>query len=147
MADLESRLRGAGVRVTPQRLAVMAVLDRAGQEGAHLLATEVTERSREILGRVSPQTVYDCLDALVDAGLARRVALPGVPVRFESLSTGEHEHLACSRCERLVNIVGTAAPAPDPDVVGRHGFTVAHTDVVHVGLCDRCQHDRRREQS
>lgn len=144
MADLESRLRAAGVRVTPQRLAVLSVLDRAGQEDAHLLAVEVTERSREILGRVSPQTVYDCLDALVEAGLARRVALPGVPVRFESLSTGEHEHLACSRCERLVNIVGTAAPSPAPDVVGRHAFTVAHTDVVHVGLCHRCRHDRDR---
>lgn len=142
MSAPESRLRDAGVRVTPHRLAVMAVLDRAGREGAHLLAVEVTERSREILGRVSPQTVYDCLDALVEAGLARRVALPGVPVRFESLSTGEHEHLACSRCERLVNIVGTAAPAPDPDVTARHGFIVAHTDVVHVGLCHRCQRHR-----
>lgn len=150
MADPESRLRGAGLRVTPQRLAVLAVLDRAGRENAHLLVAEVIERSREILGRVSPQTVYACLEALVEGGLARRVALPGSAARFESWTGAGHEHLACRRCARLVNVVAMEpadtgerpahGPAPSDE---RRGFRIDYTDVMHVGLCERCRGPRR----
>ncbi|HWJ09461.1 MAG TPA: Fur family transcriptional regulator [Nocardioides sp.] len=140
MATGEARLRAVGVRVTPQRLAVLAVLDRARREGAHLLATEVTERSREILGRVSTQTVYDCLDALVSAGLVRRVALPDGPVRFESSSGPDHHHLVCSRCGRIRNVPGAPA-APNPELVERCGFDVGYAETVHVGLCRTCRED------
>lgn len=138
MTGAESRLRAAGVRITPQRLAVMAVLDRARGEGAHLLATEVAERSREILGRVATQTVYDCLDALVAAGLVRRVALPEGPVRFESTSGPDHHHLVCAECGRIVNLPGTQ-PAAHPELVARFGFDVGYAEAVHVGRCRDCR--------
>lgn len=138
MTEAESRLRSAGVRVTPQRLAVLAVLDRARAEGAHLLATEVAERSREILGRVATQTVYDCLDALVAAGLVRRVALPEGPVRFESTSGPDHHHLFCAACGRIINLPG-AQPSAHPDLVERSGFAVGYGEAVHVGRCRDCR--------
>ncbi len=77
--DPEVLLRSCGLRVTQPRLAVAAVLERARVEEAHLTVAEVVERSREILGRVSPQTVYDCLDAMTACGAVRRVDLPGSP--------------------------------------------------------------------
>ncbi len=138
MTGAEARLRGAGVRVTPQRLAVMAVLERARAEGAHLLATEVADRSREILGRVATQTVYDCLDALVAAGLVRRVALPEGPVRFESTSGPDHHHLFCTGCGRIMNLPGPQ-PSAHPDLVERSGFDVGYAETVHVGRCRVCR--------
>ncbi len=138
MGDGESRLRAAHLRVTSQRLAVMAVLDRAREEGAHLDATEVAGRSREILGRVSTQTVYDCLDALTAAGLVRRVALPEGPVRFEAATGAAHDHLVCRACGRIVNLPAVSGAAP-PELVERTGFEVGYAETVHVGLCRACR--------
>lgn len=146
MTDPETRLRDAGLRVTPQRLAVGAVLDRARSEGAHLVAGEVAARSREILGRVSPQTVYACLDALTAAGLVRRVSLPEGPVRFEAATGPDHHHLVCSRCDRIVNVPGPAPRAPQ-ELVERTGFEVGYAETVHVGLCRQCRADNRPERS
>lgn len=141
MTRAEVRLRAAGIRVTDQRLAVLTVLDRARREGAHLLATEVTERSREILGQVSPQTVYDCLDALAAAHLVRRVALPEGPVRFESTAGPDHHHLVCSSCGQILNVPGTP-PSAHRDLVERSGFDVRYAETVHVGLCRDCRGPR-----
>lgn len=146
MTGAEARLRAAKVRVTPQRLAVMAVLDRARAEGAHLLATEVADRSREILGRVATQTVYDCLDALVAAGLVRRVALPEGPVRFESTSGPDHNHLVCTGCGRIVNLPGPQ-PSPHPHLVERSGFDVGYAEAIHVGHCRDCRQRPGRSSS
>lgn len=145
MGDVEARLRDAGVRVTPQRLAVTAVLDRARRGGEHLLVTEIVERCREVLTHVSPQTVYDCVEALTNAGIARRVGLPGSPARYESTLGGDHDHLVCVRCGRLVNVPVGAEGADGTDradLADRRGFAVLRTDVVHAGLCANCRdHD------
>lgn len=138
MATGEARLRAAGVRVTPQRLAVLAVLDRACREGAHLLATEVADRCAEILGQVAIQTVYDCLDALVAAGLVRRVPLPEGPARFESSSAPAHHHLVCNSCGDVVGVPGATTPTP-PEAATRRGFDVSYAETVHVGRCRRCR--------
>lgn len=138
MGDPEARLRAVRLRVTAQRLAVMAVLDRARAEGAHLLALEVAERSREILGRVSTQTVYDCLDALTAAGLVRRVALPEGPVRYEAATGPAHDHLVCRACGHIVNLPVASGPPPDA-LAERSGFEIGYVETVHVGLCRTCR--------
>jgi Fe2+ or Zn2+ uptake regulation protein len=135
--DPEVLLRSCGLRVTQPRLAVAAVLERARVEEAHLTVAEVVERSREILGRVSPQTVYDCLDAMTACGAVRRVDLPGSPARFET-RVDDHHHLVCQQCGAVHN-VDCATPdarclCPDvgPDA------TIHRTEVVYWGLCIDC---------
>ncbi len=73
-------LRAAGLRLTASRLAVLAAVREVG----HLTVEEIAVLSRQRLGAVSTQTVYDVLDALVGAGLVRRIEPAGSPVRFES---------------------------------------------------------------
>ncbi|MDZ5621415.1 Fur family transcriptional regulator [Nocardioides bizhenqiangii] len=126
------------MRVTQPRLAVAAVLERARAEEEHLTVAEVVERSREIVGRLSPQTVYDCLLAMTAAGAVRRVDLPGSPARFESRVGDGHHHHVCQRCGTVHN-VACAVPAPDclePDVPP--GTTIDNTEVVYWGVCADC---------
>ncbi len=123
--------------MTQPRLAVAAVLERARAGEEHLTVAEVVERSREILGRLSPQTVYDCLDAMTAAGAVRRVDLPGSPARFET-RVDDHHHLVCQRCGAVHNVVCATPDArclcPDvgPDA------TIHKTEVVYWGLCRDC---------
>ncbi|WP_435769741.1 Fur family transcriptional regulator [Nocardioides sp. SYSU DS0651] len=138
MPDTEQRLRAAGLRVTQPRLAVLAVLDRAGAEGAHLRVAELAMRVREILGKVSTQAVYDCLEALTAAGVVRRVELPGSAALFETRVGDNHHHLVCRSCGRVVDVDCAPASAPCLHPSDPHGFAVAEAEVVFWGECAAC---------
>jgi Fur family ferric uptake transcriptional regulator len=125
------------MRVTQPRLAVAAVLERARTEEEHLTVAEVVERSREIVDRLSPQTVYDCLLAMTDAGAVRRLDLPGSPARFEARVGDGHHHHVCQRCGTVHNITcAGAADCLEPDVPP--GTTIDLTEVVYWGTCADC---------
>ncbi|MEZ0579541.1 Fur family transcriptional regulator [Nocardioides sp. MH1] len=137
LGALEARLRRAGLRVTQPRLGVLLVLERARSDQAHLSVAETVERTREIVAGLSPQTVYRCLDALVSAGLARRVDLPGAPARFET-GGDHHDHLVCDRCGSITNVARTEPAGERLEVAERHRFQVLQTEVVFHGLCAAC---------
>jgi Fur family transcriptional regulator, stress-responsive regulator len=131
-------LRSYGLRVTQPRLAVAAVLARARNEEEHLTVAEVVERCREIHAKVSPQTVYDCLEVMTAAGAVRRVDLPGSPARFEARVGDGHHHHVCQRCGAVHNIA-VARPGPHdvaPDVPT--GTRIDRTEVVYWGTCADC---------
>jgi len=136
--DVEVLLRAHGLRVTRPRLAVAAVLEHARTEEEHLTVAEVVERCREILVSVSPQTVYDCLLAMTDAGLVRRVDLPGSPGRFETRAGDGHDHHVCRECGAVRNIPRTIPGNHRPGIDMPPGTTIDRTEVVHWGVCARC---------
>ena len=67
------RLRAAGQRVTPQRLLVADALATAGRQ---LTAQELWQRVRRRSPRIGRATVFRTVEALVGAGVARRLELP-----------------------------------------------------------------------
>jgi Fur family transcriptional regulator, stress-responsive regulator len=136
--ERESRLRAAGLRVTRPRVAVLEALDEARTGGEHLLVAEVVEVTRSLLGSVSTQAVYDCLDALDRAGVVRRVEPAGSAARYEARVGDNHHHLSCRSCGRIVDVdcvVGDAACLQPSD---DHGFRVDEAEVVFWGLCPAC---------
>ena len=132
--DFGSVLRGSGLQVTAQRLAVF----RAVSDTPHITADGVTEAVRSELGTISRQSVYDALGVLVDKGIIRRIQPAGSPARYEGRVGDNHHHLICRSCERLVDIdfaVGEMTCLhPDDD----HGFTLDEAEVIYWGTCPAC---------
>ena len=71
-------LRGVGLRVTQQRLAVLDALARHPHAGTDVLIAAV-RKARP----VSHQAVYDVLHTLADQGLVRRIQPAGSVARYE----------------------------------------------------------------
>lgn len=134
----EQRLRDAGLRVTRPRVAVLAVLDDAQQAGRHLPVADIVTEARTRIGEVSTQAVYDCLDALVGAGLVRRVETAGSPGRFEARVGDNHHHLVCRSCGHTVDVDCAPGAAPCLAPSDAHGFAVDEAEVVFWGLCPAC---------
>jgi Fur family ferric uptake transcriptional regulator len=67
--DFELRLRGANLRVTRPRLAVLAAVHAHPHADTHSIIAAV----RSELPAVSHQAVYDVLRALTAVGLVRRI--------------------------------------------------------------------------
>ncbi|WP_410793201.1 Fur family transcriptional regulator [Kribbella sp. C-35] len=130
IADPAAALRASSLRVTKQRLAVVGALRRA----PHSDLDSVRDAVRADIGSISTQAIYDLLAALVRAGLVRRLALGGWPVRFE-LCEPNHHHVACRSCGAVADVeaVPTLRPARG------HGYRIDQTEVTHWGSCPSCR--------
>src|SRR6187549_1360703 len=78
-ADLTAALKQAGLRLTPQRLAIVQCL--AGDE-THPTAQEIHDRLQVRFPGIAVATVYNTLSALTRIGVCRQLDMEG-PARFE----------------------------------------------------------------
>ncbi|KUN16712.1 Fur family transcriptional regulator [Streptomyces antibioticus] len=127
-------LRGAGLRVTAARVALLETV-RAGD---HLGVEMIAEGVRDRVGHISLQAVYDALHALTSAGLVRRIEPPGSPARFEGRVGDNHHHLVCRSCGVVVDVDCAVGHAPCLTAQDDRGFTVDEAEVIYWGLCPAC---------
>lgn len=132
------RLRGAGLRVTSSRLAVLEVIHNAATDQRHLSASQVATQVRDRLGAVSTQAIYDCLDALTGAGLLRRIEPAGHPARYESRVGDNHHHVVCRHCGAVADIDCYPAHAPCLLPPNNAGFEIDEAEITFWGKCPNC---------
>lgn len=140
---LSKRLRSAGLRVTAPRLAVLTAIQG---EGRHRDALEIAGVARKRLGTLSVQAIYDNLDVLVEAGLARRIQLSGQPARYEARVGDNHHHIVCRRCGETADVDCAVGAAPCLEPSANHGFVVEEAEVVFWGVCPQCQSKTHTEK-
>ena len=133
-SDLEGMLRGASLRVTRPRIAVLAAV----HEHANADTTAIISAVRKDLRDVSHQAVYDTLRALTTAGLTRRIELPGSVARYESRVGDNHHHLVCRSCGEIIDIDCAVGTAPCLTAADHHGYDLDEAEVVYWGLCPEC---------
>ncbi len=136
MEEIEDRLRAAGLRATAPRVAVLRALEAAHD---HPRIDQLVERVRASGVPISVQASYDVCEALGRAGLARRIALAGGPVRFESRTGDNHHHMVCRSCGLTVDVDCAVGEAPCLDPADLHGFRLGEAEVTYWGECPDCQ--------
>ncbi|MCR3719507.1 Fur family transcriptional regulator, ferric uptake regulator [Prauserella flava] len=132
--DLEQLLRGASLRVTRPRVAVLSVV----HEHPHADTDSVIGHVREELGEVSHQAVYDVLRALTASGLVRRIQPMGSVARYETRVGDNHHHVVCRSCGRIADIDCAVGEAPCLEASDDHGFTIDEAEIIYWGVCPDC---------
>ncbi|GAA0740338.1 Fur family transcriptional regulator [Dactylosporangium roseum] len=138
----EDLLRSRGLRVTRPRLAVLEILESVP---GHLDVDQIAAQVRQRLDTVSTQAVYDVLNALSRAGLARRIEPAGSPARYESRVGDNHHHIVCRGCGEIADVDCTVGEAPCLTPSQAHGFELDEAEVTFWGLCPACQQKRRED--
>lgn len=136
-ADVKELLHKSNLRLTAPRRAVLEALE---MEGKHQDAEFIVNAARQRLGALSRQAVYDNLNALVAAGIVRRIEPAGRPALYETRVGDNHHHLICRRCFATVDIDCSVGAAPCLHPSEDHGFVIDEAEVVYWGLCPSCQH-------
>ena len=129
---LSEQLAATGFRFTQQRQRVYDVLM---QKRDHPTAEEVYGRARRAMPEISKATVYNCLDALVEAGLARQVKLERGAARF-CPNMHDHWHFHCNECGGVfdMDMLADACEAfPLPK-----GFEIDRFEIAAHGICPDC---------
>jgi Fur family ferric uptake transcriptional regulator len=140
--DVRELLRRSCLRLTAPRQAVLEVLD---SEGKHRDAEFIAAAARSRLGSLSRQAVYDNLNALVAAGVLRRIEPAGRPSLYETRVGDNHHHLICRRCHATVDVDCAVGAPPCLQPSEDHGFVIDEAEVVYWGLCPVCQKETQRE--
>lgn len=133
-ADYEGLLRGAALRVTRPRLAVL----RAVHDHPHSDTDSIIRAVRADLGEVSHQAVYDVLRALSTTGLVRRVQPTGSVARYEARVGDNHHHVVCRSCGVIADVDCTVGAAPCLTASDDSGFVIDEAEIVYWGRCPDC---------
>jgi Fe2+ or Zn2+ uptake regulation protein len=133
-AGFESMLRGAALRVTRPRVAVLGAV----HEHPHADTSSIIGAVREDLGEVSHQTVYDALRALTGAGLVRHIQPSGSVARYESQLGDNHHHVVCRSCGVIADVDCAVGATPCLTASSDHGYAIDEAEVIYWGLCPAC---------
>ncbi|MET8586874.1 Fur family transcriptional regulator [Streptomyces collinus] len=131
-------LRGAGLRVTAARVALLETV----RDGDHLGVEAIASGVRARVGHISLQAVYEALHALTAAGLIRRIEPAGSPARFEGRVGDNHHHVVCRGCGALADVDCAVGDAPCLTASDDRGFSIDEAEVVYWGTCPDCSTGR-----
>lgn len=132
--EFQQLLRGAELRVTRQRVAVL----RAVHGAPHADTETVIGAVRDELPGASHQAVYDSLHTLTAAGLVRRIQPSGSVARYEARVGDNHHHLVCRSCGEIADVDCAVGEAPCLSAADDRGYAVDEAEVVFWGTCPRC---------
>ena len=134
-SDLERMLRGASLRVTGPRIAVLRVV----HNHPHADTDSIYGAVRSDLGVVvSLQAVYDVLRVLTDAGLVRRIQPAGSVARYEARAGDNHHHVVCRSCGAISDVDCAVGYAPCLTAADDSGYEIDEAEVIYWGQCPRC---------
>jgi Fur family ferric uptake transcriptional regulator len=135
--ELRAALRAAGLRATPSRLGVLALLraepgPRSHGEVAERLAGQGWDRA----------TIYRNLTDLAEAGLVARSDLGDHVWRFEAVggaahAAARHPHFVCTECGAVACLPGLEIRASAVRGAPR-AIKQRRVEVQVKGICDAC---------
>jgi Fur family transcriptional regulator, peroxide stress response regulator len=131
---LSQALRGAGLRLTHQRLEVVREI---AQSDEHPDVEKVYRAVRARVPTISLDTVYRTLATLVDLGLVARVAATPSPARYDA-NTTRHHHFVCTRCGLICDVVDRELDAVRVPRSTSELGSVESIEVQLRGVCTDC---------
>ncbi|WP_077615406.1 peroxide-responsive transcriptional repressor PerR [Caenibacillus caldisaponilyticus] len=128
-------LRQSGVRITPQRHAILEYLIVSM---SHPTADEIYKALESRFPNMSVATVYNNLRVFKKVGLVKELTYGDSSSRFD-FATSDHYHIICESCGKIVDF---HYPGLDEvETVAEHvtGFSVNHHRMEVYGTCPDCQ--------
>jgi Fur family transcriptional regulator, stress-responsive regulator len=133
-SDFVRMLRGASLRVTGPRVAVLAAV----HDHPHADTDSIIGAVRGDLGVVSHQAVYDVLRVLTGAGLVRCIQPMGSVARYEARVGDNHHHVVCRSCGAIADVDCAVGYTPCLTAADDAGYEISEAEVIYWGRCPEC---------
>lgn len=137
--SLLEALAAKGVRLTRQRRILVGIIQSAEQ---HLDAARLLELARQKDRTIDRATVYRTLELLKKQGLVDELDLmhlQGEKHYYEVRTRREHMHLACFRCQDIVEFASPLYEKLKQEMARQTGFELQVMRLEAGGLCANCR--------
>jgi Fur family transcriptional regulator, peroxide stress response regulator len=128
------QLKSGGVRMTPQRYAILRFLM---ESLTHPTADDIYRALSPQYPSLSVATVYNNLKVFVDAGLVRELTYGDDSSRFDA-DLSDHYHAICSQCGTMVDFEHPPVQQVEQTAAASTGFKVHGHRLEVYGLCPAC---------
>ena len=133
-ADVMDLLRSRGLRMTPQRRAIVSEVLRTQ---GHISPAQVARKILAEMPGVNASTVYRTLGLLEEVGVLQHSHLE-TGAEYHKTDEAQHVHLTCHRCGRDDSLSVAEAAALARLIHHHHGFVADLTHFAITGLCQDC---------
>ena len=133
-ADVLELLRSKGLRMTPQRRAIVSEVMRTR---GHISPTVIARKVESDMPGVNPSTVYRTLGLLEEVGVLQHSHLES-GAEYHKAHEAQHVHLTCHRCGRDDELSITEAGRLGALIHQHHSFVADLTHFAITGLCADC---------
>ena len=116
-------LRKAGIRITRQRIALMAVLTKATD---HPDAIELHKRTKALEPSTSLATIYRTLAALEAKGVIQHHNFEGNGSRFELVPETHHDHIVDLDSGKVIEFKSDKIERIQAEIAAHLGYEVLH---------------------
>jgi Fur family peroxide stress response transcriptional regulator len=129
-------LRKAGLRATPQRIAICELLT---ESHAHPTANDIYLELKEKYPSLSLATIYNTLDVLVGIGLVNALGSIGDDKVHFDADVSPHINLACVKCHKIVDATSSFINQLNDEINKNSGFELFGSRILYYGHCPECQ--------
>ena len=112
------------------------ILEAVRATNSHPTADELFQMIRRELPTISLATVYRNLNFLSEIGEIRKLAMPGMPDRFD-WRMDPHDHMVCDTCGQVVDFV--LPHDLGQEIASACGAQVDGYTLVAHGTCAHCR--------
>jgi Fur family peroxide stress response transcriptional regulator len=124
------KLRETGFKLTPQRVAILEVLDG---NTSHPSAQAIYQAVKRRYPMISFATVYKTLKVLEKVGEIQPLTIAEDKLNFDP-DTSRHHHLYCRECGRIIDI----DPMNEFEPGDLDGHRVDRFQIYFYGVCADC---------
>jgi len=140
MTDFENACRGAGLKLTHQRLEIYRELAMSKD---HPSAETLHKRLKKKLPTLSLDTIYRTLSTFEEKNLIKRVQTVESQARFETQMI-QHHHLICDKCKRIIDFQWKGFDDTGlPEEVAQIG-QIRNKNVILLGICRECLEKQKK---
>lgn len=134
------QLRSLGFRMTPQRMAILHVLDHAG---THLSPGEIYKQARWELPGLTEPTVYRTLEFLSENGLVHSSHSGNGHMTYQ-IAGEEHHHLVCRICGDQIEVGHKLLESLYRNLESTSGYERIDSHITFFGVCPSCASTRKK---
>jgi len=130
-------LRRRGLRLTPQRLMILELLEKSKDE--HIAPEDIYQQVHRHYPMINRSTIYRTLEVLEQVGLVRHGHVEDGAARYHLTRDCHHLHLICHKCGQSVDVTDLSiAEALAEALRQRFSFEADLTHFPISGLCAAC---------
>lgn len=137
LADLNDYLVHKGLKKTHQRDVIARIFFASPHR--HFTLEEILAKARKKDASISYATVYRTLMMFTEAGLASQRQFGKGQSRFEQITAHHHDHLICTKCEKIIEFENDTIEELQEQVAKKFGFQLLHHKMELYGVCAECR--------
>lgn len=134
IAQAVQKLKTTGVRMTPQRHAILSFLVDTTM---HPSVDEIYKALADRFPNMSVATVYNNLKVFIDTGLVKEMTYGDGASRFDA-DLSEHYHAICESCGKIVDFSYPRLDEIEHAAKAKTNFKVKGHRMEVYGICGEC---------